>query len=107
MDPSPTAPNPIAPTWPDAAPPIESRFPLVGRDELLLSLVAQVVDGEPVATVLTGLGGVGKTRLAAEIAHRLTARLEGRIAWISLSRAPRDGGLGTALAAGFGLAGLE
>ena len=51
--------------------------PLVGRDEELRAVVAALADA-PLVT-LTGPGGVGKTRLALELAHAAVA--EGRPAW--------------------------
>ncbi|MGH3744561.1 MAG: AAA family ATPase, partial [Mycobacteriales bacterium] len=55
----------MAPTaWPGAAP-----APLVGRDDDLLRLrsaVTAVAGGEPGAVLLSGVPGIGKTRLAVE-----------------------------------------
>lgn len=50
-----------------------------GRDEILEQLHAQAADGSPTAIVpvaLHGLGGVGKTQLALEYAHRFKADYE-------------------------------
>jgi predicted ATPase/Tfp pilus assembly protein PilF len=92
----------VAPVWPDAAMP-EVEGDIVGRDEIAADLVDALRRGEPRMVLLSGLGGVGKTRLALEIAGRLAAPFNGRIAWISLGRASRDAGLSSALAAGFRL----
>jgi DNA-binding SARP family transcriptional activator len=51
--------------------------PLVGRDTELRAVAAALTDA-PLVT-LTGPGGVGKTRLALELAHAAVA--EGRSAW--------------------------
>jgi predicted ATPase/DNA-binding SARP family transcriptional activator len=51
--------------------------PLVGRDEELRAVAAAL--GEAPLVTLTGPGGVGKTRLALELAHAAAA--EGRWAW--------------------------
>ncbi|MDT0353826.1 BTAD domain-containing putative transcriptional regulator [Pseudonocardia charpentierae] len=51
--------------------------PLVGRDEELRAVAAALADA-PLVT-LTGPGGVGKTRLALELAHAVVA--EGRCVW--------------------------
>src|SRR5262249_30173771 len=61
----------------------------------------RLVRGEPRAGGLIGLGGVGKTRLAVEIAPVVGTSdgVAGRGAWIPLTPAARDGGLPTALAA--------
>jgi predicted ATPase/Tfp pilus assembly protein PilF len=106
MDPSPPRPAPV-PAWPDAAPPDTARWPLIGRDELVGKLVRDLT-GEPRrAFVLGGLGGVGKTRLAAEVARGVAERVDGRVAWISVASAPRDAGLAMAIATGFGLSDRE
>ena len=104
MDPS----RPSAPAWPDATPPPEATLPWFGRESLADELVDGLAAGDPRAVVLTGLGGVGKTRLAAEVARRAASGpFAGRVAWIELASAPRDGGLATALTAAFGVAGAE
>jgi predicted ATPase/DNA-binding CsgD family transcriptional regulator/tetratricopeptide (TPR) repeat protein len=51
-----------------------TRGPIVGRDELLGS-VADSVGAHRLVT-LTGVGGVGKTRLAVEVASRLEHRFD-------------------------------
>ncbi len=107
MDPSPSSGPSPASAWPDAAPPGEAPAPLIGRDELVHTLADELIRGEPRATVLSGLGGAGKTRLAAEVAREVARAMDGRVAWIPLAQAPRDGGLATAITVGFGLAGVE
>jgi hypothetical protein len=53
---------------------------LAGREELLASMHELLTrDGAPRSVVLTGLGGVGKTSLAAEYAHRHLAEVG--VAW--------------------------
>src|SRR3954471_9742340 len=103
MEPSPTVPSIAAPEWPDAAPPLPAAVPLFGRDPLVRQLIDDLRSGDDRAVVLAGLGGVGKTRLAAELARALGVELGGRVGWIPLARASREGGLVTALAAGLGL----
>jgi len=103
MEPSPPSRPGVAAAWPEAAPPAEAMWPLFGRDALVDRVVADLATGRRRAIVLSGLGGVGKTRLAAEIAGAVAARLDGRVAWIGLGRSPREGGLAMALAAGFTL----
>ncbi|HET9614509.1 MAG TPA: tetratricopeptide repeat protein, partial [Candidatus Limnocylindrales bacterium] len=90
------------PVWPDAAMP-EIDTAIVGRDEIVADLTDALLRGEPRMVLLSGLGGVGKTRLALEIAARLAEPFDRRIAWIPLARASRDGGLSSALAAAFRL----
>ncbi|MBK6019485.1 FxSxx-COOH system tetratricopeptide repeat protein, partial [Streptomyces sp. MBT53] len=49
----------------------------VGRDELLVEVRGRLTGGRPVAVVaLDGRGGVGKTQLAAEYAHRFCGEYE-------------------------------
>ncbi len=97
---------PQTPAWPDAAPP-EVDTTLIGRDALLADVVEAVLRGDARIVVLSGLGGVGKTRLAIEVARRVGEPFRGRIAWVTLGQASRDGGLVAATAAALGLAGGE
>ncbi len=85
-------PSPAAPRQP----PITVSLPqahkaFVGRDLEYADLLAQVSDETPYAGVvtLTGGAGVGKTRLAREVAWRESARGR-RVGWVDL------GSLGTA-----------
>ena len=96
-----------AAAWPDAAPPVAAAWPLIGREELLGEIIAGLVAGNPRAIVLTGLGGVGKTRLAAEVARSVAPGFAGRVAWIPLASSSRDGGLASAIAAGLGIAAVR
>ncbi len=105
MDPSPTVEPGRALAWPDAAPPPPPAWPLIGRDEMVADLAAGLADGRRRAIALTGLGGVGKTRLAAEVARAVGRVLGGRVAWIPLASSSRDGGLAAAIAAGLAIAG--
>lgn len=71
-----TSPARAAPSRPHGSPlPTSWRratTPLVGRDRDLAALTDQLADGALVTIV--GPGGVGKTRLAAEVARRTAAR---------------------------------
>src|SRR5215212_7534976 len=78
MDPSPTVLTAPIPAWSEAAPPPEAAWPLIGRGQLLSELVDGLVTGRRRAVALSGLGGVGKTRLAAEAARDLAQRFNGR-----------------------------
>lgn len=62
---------------------LEGAGPLVGREDDLTRLVEAVLDG-PVTTV-TGPGGVGKTRLAAETVRVLTERSSLPVAVVELA----------------------
>lgn len=65
-------------TWPDGASPA-----LIGREDELAQ-IGSIVSQPGAAVSLIGVGGVGKTRLAAELAAR--ARSEGlEIVWLRLS----------------------
>src|SRR4051794_30496598 len=94
------------PAWPDSVPP-RAETELVGRDSIVAELASGLIDGSDRAVVLSGLGGVGKTRLAAEIAARAWLPFEGRVAWIPLAQAAREGGLAAAVAASLEIAGGE
>ena len=107
MEPSPSSRSLPAPAWPDAAPPPEAAWPLIGRDELVAELASGLVAGKPRAIALGGLGGVGKTRLAAEVARAAAGALAGRVAWIEVAGTAREVGLGPAIAGGLGLSGIE
>ncbi|HSL85153.1 MAG TPA: AAA family ATPase, partial [Thermoanaerobaculia bacterium] len=52
---------------------------------------------------LTGAGGSGKTRLAAELASRAAGELDGRVAWVELGPLADPALLTRHLAAGLGL----
>src|SRR5262245_25857563 len=95
-------------TWPDAAPPAVDT-PIFGRDDLVRRLTDVLVGGERRAVALSGLGGVGKTRLAIEVARSVGAddAFAGRIVWVSVAHAARDGGLASAVAAALDLGGGE
>ncbi len=94
------------PAWPDAAPP-EVETTLIGRAELVADVADALIRGKPRIILLSGLGGVGKTRLAIEVARRVAVPFGGRIAWVTLGQASRDGGLVAATAVALGLAGGE
>ena len=60
----------------------EPRTPLVGRDEHLAGIVE--LAGSSRVVTLTGVGGVGKTRLALAIAHRIRQH-DGQVVFVDLS----------------------
>ena len=60
----------------------EPRTPLVGRDEHVGDIVELL--GSARVVTLTGVGGVGKTRLALAVAHR-TREHDGQVVFVDLS----------------------
>ena len=86
-----------------------SRMPLgsnplfTGRDADLLRL-AQALAAQRTSVVTAGIGGVGKTSLAAEFAHRYGHHFAGGVFWLSFAEA---GAIPTEIAACGGTAGLR
>jgi Domain of unknown function (DUF4062) len=77
--------------------------PLVGR-EREAAAVAELVLGEGVRLVtLTGPGGVGKSRLAVEVAARLGPGFEDGVRFVELASVPAAGLVAAAVAAALGL----
>src|SRR5262249_41207520 len=72
---------PPQPVFVPPAPPT----PLVSRSEELQALCAQVRDLNVRAVTITGTGGVGKTRLAIEAAHRLRHDFEDGAYFVELA----------------------
>jgi predicted ATPase/DNA-binding SARP family transcriptional activator len=68
----------------------EPRTPLVGRDEHVDGIVELV--GSARVVTLTGVGGVGKTRLALAVAHRIRGD-GGQVVFVDLSVVTDAGGV--------------
>ena len=71
-------------------PPMDPNPLFVGREEDLKALAAEMKAGgsasRPIKTVcISGLGGIGKTQLASEFAHRYGRYFRGGIYWLNLS----------------------
>jgi predicted ATPase/class 3 adenylate cyclase/DNA-binding CsgD family transcriptional regulator len=82
--------------------------PLIGRDEDVAAL-AQLVGAERLVT-LTGSGGVGKTRLALDVAADLLEQFPGGVRFVELAGVADQGAVGPAVLAALGaheVAGLE
>lgn len=81
------------------------RTPLIGRAHELTELCATLTSSHASLMTLTGPGGVGKTRLALEVAARVEPSFPGGVHLIGLAPV-RDAGLvGPAIAQSFGLEG--
>ncbi len=69
--------------------PYDSNPHFVGRDPLLRALAATLHGGERVAlgqrAATTGLGGIGKTSVAAEFVHHYGACFAGGVFWLSFA----------------------
>ncbi|HRJ26991.1 MAG TPA: AAA family ATPase [Fimbriimonadaceae bacterium] len=81
---SPPGPAPVRFSHP-VPKPVDVCF---GREAELARLEALLLPNQPNSArlvTLTGLGGVGKTRLALELGHRLRADFEGRVAFLEMS----------------------
>ncbi len=75
---------PSAPGSPLAAPP-QPVTRLVGRDEEVERLIETLTDGTTRLVTLTGVGGIGKTRLALAVAERTRDRWTDGVAWVDLT----------------------
>ena len=58
--------------------------PIVGRDQDVSALVAMLGNVGPRCITLTGPGGIGKTRLALEVARQVAPTLAAGPAWVAL-----------------------
>jgi predicted ATPase/DNA-binding SARP family transcriptional activator/predicted Zn-dependent protease len=65
------------------------RTRFVGRDGETAHLMELLTDAAVPCVVIVGLGGMGKTRLALEVAHRIAASQQMRVHWISLTAISR------------------
>ena len=87
-------PAPQPPRW------FAVSTPFVGRNTEVAALVGAICDNRLVT--VTGIGGVGKTRLAAESLGEITARLGMPVAVVELGAVPA-GGVDAAVAAALGV----
>jgi predicted ATPase/DNA-binding CsgD family transcriptional regulator len=94
------AAGPAAGRAPGRAGPPVGTDRLVGRERALADLPA-LLSRYPLVTI-TGPGGVGKTRLAAEFAHRAHGRYRNGIWWADLARLPPGAPVDAPVAAAVG-----
>jgi len=59
--------------------------PLIGREDELANIAANIRGGSMRLVTLTGPGGIGKSRLALELAHQLSQDFAAGCAWVSLA----------------------
>jgi tetratricopeptide (TPR) repeat protein len=76
-------PNPT-PLPPGSRMPLRPNPLFVGREADLLALAPDLKAGRA-AVISTGIGGVGKTQLAAEVAHRYGQFFAGGVFWLSFA----------------------
>ncbi|MBK9747558.1 MAG: tetratricopeptide repeat protein [Chloroflexi bacterium] len=83
-----TVAAPVLPVPPPVAPRAAlptTLTPLIGREALLAALLAQIQDPHVRLITLTGPGGVGKTRLAQELARLSRNQFLDSVVWVSLA----------------------
>jgi len=88
----------------DEGPPLPAALaPLIGREDELQAIEGLL--GERRCVTLLGPGGVGKTRLALEVARRWADRTTSKAHWVELAATADAASVAGAVAAAFGLAG--
>jgi predicted ATPase/transcriptional regulator with XRE-family HTH domain len=111
---APAAPPPPAPAPAAAAPsglrPAPLPVPptaLLGRDDEVAVLARQLGSGSVRLVTLTGVGGVGKSRLAVEVAARAVAAFPDGVAWVPLAAVTDPSLVIPAVGRAVGLSGVE
>gem|GEM_PF-3515554 len=77
--------------------------PLIGRDEERRRLADLITSPERPIVVITGAGGIGKTRLAVQVANDLQRSYRHGTRFLSFASVPPDANLGAAFAWQLGL----
>ena len=80
---------------------------LLGRDDEVAELAAQLSDGRTRVLTLTGVGGVGKSRLAIEVAGRVAGAFPDGVAWVPLAAVSDPSLVVPAVGRAAGLSGVE
>jgi predicted ATPase/DNA-binding SARP family transcriptional activator len=101
QDPALDAPVPREPTSRLSVP--VPPTPIIGRDGDIRAVQALLATEEVRLVTLTGPGGVGKTRLALELAHTTGGRFSEGGAFVSLGEVSDAAGVPSAVAAALGL----
>jgi tetratricopeptide (TPR) repeat protein len=101
LAPAPELPDPRA-TSPIVARPVPAlRDRSIGRQQELAQIEA-ALEGPHRFLTLTGLSGMGKSRLAREVGARAAGRFRGGVAWVELARAETEALARSAVAAALG-----
>lgn len=79
------------------------RTPLIGREREVAAISAALADAHVRLQTLTGPGGIGKTRVAAEVCARLDAVTPGRVRFVSLAALREPGLVVPAIAGALGV----
>lgn len=81
--------------------------PLIGRDRDVDSVVHLLGRDDVRVLTLTGTGGVGKTRLALEVAAAVGPTFPDGVFWVPLGAVAEPGNVGAAVAAAIGVTGTS
>ncbi|MGY2872977.1 putative ATPase [Marmoricola sp. URHA0025 HA25] len=99
--PAPEQPAPPEPTSGNGTLPVPLTH-LVGREPDLEALTSMMTADETRLVTLTGPGGVGKTRLAIEVARRVEHEFPDGVTYVPLAPAQSAAGAASAIAQGLG-----
>lgn len=106
----PRYPAPAAPPIPlprrrlRLAPPPVPLTPLIGRDAEVATIGSLLTQGDARLVTLVGPGGIGKTRLALQVAAACTAAFDSQVAWAPVATATTPAAVVAALAQAVGVA---